>query len=131
MGPRFGGHAVGRGFRIAVCAGSLLCQAAAVHAESWSIVEGSISLKKGKSSSLSGTFEGSVDPGDGPPLVVLNLDDFAFTAGRKELAPRIPVEYEGLLPVAWLQIGDVIIIDGEQVAAARIRSGGKLVDESD
>jgi len=121
---------VGRGFQILICAG-LIFQASGALADSWSIVEGRIAVKKGKNSPLSGAFEASLsesDPEDGTGLA---LDDFAFTAGRRELTPRIPVEYDGLLPVAWLELADQIHLEGDQVTAVHVRTGGKLVDESD
>jgi hypothetical protein len=116
--------------RVLVCGIGLIVQAAAAQAESWSIVEGRISLKKGKSSPLSGTFEASLSEPDLEDATLLGLDDFAFTAGRKDLGPPIPVEYDGLLPIAWLRIADQIHLEGEQVEFVRVRSGGKLVDES-
>ena len=117
------------GVRIAVCAlGCFVCAATAA-AESWSIVEGRIRLD-GRKRPLAGTFEASLEPGDAGAPAILNLDDFAFTLGRRELLPRIPVEYEGLVPIAWQELGDAIVLEGEQVESVHVRSGGKLVDES-
>jgi filamentous hemagglutinin family protein len=122
-----------RRFLSLVCVGGLVLGAAAAGAESWSVVEGRISIH-GKKLPLSGAFEGSEfepEPPDGDTPTVLNLDDFAFTAGRRELTPPTPIEYDGLVPVHYLQIADAILLEGEQVVFLRVRSGGKLVDESD
>lgn len=118
----------GRRFLILVCMGSLILQAARASAESWSIVEGRISLERGRKSPLSGSFEASFVAED--TSGTLTLDDFHFQAGRRELGPRNPVAYDGLLPVAWIQLADGILIEGEQVTFLRVRSGGRLVDES-
>lgn len=114
------------------CASALALQGSLARADTWTILEGRLQDARG-SKPLSGSFDGSrsEDEQGGDTSLVVRLDDFAFQVGRRALGPRIPVEYDGLVPIAWLQVGDAILVEGEQVTFVRVRTGGKLVDESD
>ena len=121
-----------RGLLALACAGGVVLQGAGALAESWTVLEGRLKVN-GVSKRLTGSFDASLfepDPPDGPTPVVVGLDDFAFAAGRRKLTPRVPVEYQGLTPVAWIELADQIQLEGDQVTFLRVRSGGKLVAES-
>ena len=119
-----------RGLLALACAGAV-SQGAFAFAETWTVVDGRLKEKGGSNATLSGSFDASLLAGEGEDAsaVGMRVDAFAFRAGRRDLAPRVPVEYQGLEPIAWLQRADSIRIEGEQVTSVLLRSGGKLVQQ--
>ena len=120
---------------------STLCIAAlltlpglAAGAETYAIRSGSLTdASTGRSRPLTGSFEASVfepDPPDGATPVVLRFDDFELASGGRSLTPAAPIEFEGLLPVAYLVIGDGVVLEDDRVSSLHLRAGGELVGVS-
>jgi len=113
-------------------AGGLLL-AAGASAEEYSIVEGSFTdAVTGESAALTGGLEIELP---GTPLAdntsLHIITDFEFQAGDQTFFPRLPVEYNGQLPIGFLQAADQLNFGPDRVAPFRIRSGGDLVDVKD
>ncbi len=113
-------------------AGGLLL-AAGASAEEYSIVEGSFTdAVTGESAALTGGLEIELP---GTPLAdntsLHIIADFEFQAGDQTFFPRLPVEYDGQLPIAFLQASDQINFGPDGVGLFRIRSGGDLVEVKD
>ena len=109
------------------CVAGLVLQSVDADAETWTVVRGSL-IKERVTRTLSGSFTGSISSSnaeDEPDL--LAIDDFSLAAGRQQLVPEPPIEYEGLAPTGWVSAADQIGIEGEQVTSVHLRTGGKQV----
>ncbi len=100
-------------------------------AEEYSIVEGNVTdAATGESVALTGSLE--LDP-IGTPLsdgtTLHRIDDFELNAGDQMFLPRLPVEYNGKVPlILLLQFADQIYLASDRVNGFRLRAGGDLVE---
>lgn len=66
-----------------------------------------------------------------PEIDTFLAEEFALAAGDLGLRPAPPVEFEGLVPILYVRLGDVLQREGRGVIFFRLRAGGDLVAVDD
>jgi len=109
---------------------AVLLLAAEASTEEYTIVAGSLTdAATGESESLTGGLEIRTpgEPSDDASTVHI-IDDFEIQAGNRTFLPSLPIEYDGRVASAFLQIANQIHIGPQGIEFFHIRSGGDLVE---
>ncbi|MBW2291748.1 MAG: filamentous hemagglutinin N-terminal domain-containing protein [Deltaproteobacteria bacterium] len=64
-------------------------------------------------------------------ITVYLVDDFEFHLGDQTFLPAPPVEYDGEMPVGFLQIANQLHIEEQELRFFYLRSGGDLIEENE
>lgn len=112
----------------ALWAGWLLLCATGAGAQTYRVLDGTLTDAEGRTRKLGGALEASLFEYLDPPPVLLLVDDFALEAGDESFTPREPIVFEGLRPVPVLQEADLIQVeeDGE-VSFLRLHDAAVLL----
>lgn len=101
-------------------------------AQEYTIVEGAFTdAVSGESQALTGALAlRNPELPTAENITVYLFDDFEFHVGDQTFLPAPPVEYEGEMPVGFLQIANQLYIEAQVLQFFFLRSGGDLIEEN-
>ncbi len=114
---------------------SLVIAAGLAAAETYTVLQGTITdAESGVSQSLTGAFDAQLQESSGlDPLAeaAALITVFELQTGDGTILERLPIEYDGLMPIFLLQIADGFTLSMEDPILFHLRTGPELVAESE